>query len=84
MSLFSRDRSHHLPTFAREVFDVSGAGDTVIGTLALAIAAGATMEEAAILANHAAGLVVGKVGTATVTRPELLEDFVSRNAHSSS
>ena len=84
MSLFSREGSHHLPTFAREVFDVSGAGDTVIGTLALAIAAGATMEESAILANHAAGLVVGKVGTATVTRPELLEDFVSRDAHSAS
>jgi D-beta-D-heptose 7-phosphate kinase/D-beta-D-heptose 1-phosphate adenosyltransferase len=84
MSLFSRSGSHHLPTFAREVFDVSGAGDTVIGTLALAIAAGATMEESAILANHAAGLVVGKVGTATVTPTELLTDFVSRNAHSSS
>ena len=83
MSLFSREGSHHLPTFAREVFDVSGAGDTVIGTLALAIAAGATMEEAAILANHAAGLVVGKVGTATITQQELLADFVSRNAHSS-
>jgi D-beta-D-heptose 7-phosphate kinase/D-beta-D-heptose 1-phosphate adenosyltransferase len=84
MSLFSRSGSHHLPTFAREVFDVSGAGDTVIGTLALAIAAGATMEEAAILANHAAGLVVGKVGTATVTPTELLTDFVSRDAHSAS
>src|SRR5688572_13096754 len=84
MSLFSRAGSHHLPTVGREVFDVSGAGDTVIGTLALAIAAGATMEEAAILANHAAGLVVGKVGTATITRAELLEDFVSRDAHSSS
>src|SRR5688572_7537716 len=84
MSLFSREGSHHLPTFAREVFDVSGAGDTVIGTLALAIAAGATMEEAAILANHAAGLVVGKIGTATISRTELLADFVARNAHSSS
>ena len=84
MSLFSHDGSHHLPTFAREVFDVSGAGDTVIATLALAIAAGATMEESAILANHAAGLVVGKVGTATISRTELLADFVSRNAHSSS
>jgi D-beta-D-heptose 7-phosphate kinase/D-beta-D-heptose 1-phosphate adenosyltransferase len=83
MSLFSREGSHHLPTFAREVFDVSGAGDTVIGTLALAIAAGASMEESAILANHAAGLVVGKVGTATITQPELLADFASRNAHSS-
>jgi D-glycero-beta-D-manno-heptose-7-phosphate kinase len=84
MSLFSREGSHHLPTFAREVFDVSGAGDTVIATLALALAAGATMEESAILANHAAGLVVGKIGTATISRTELLADFVSRDAHSSS
>src|SRR5205085_3068438 len=59
-------RSQHLPTFAREVFDVTGAGDTVIATLALAHAAGAGMEECAILANHAAGIAVGKVGTATV------------------
>jgi D-glycero-beta-D-manno-heptose-7-phosphate kinase len=84
MSLFFRGGSHRLPTFAREVFDVTGAGDTVIGTLALALAAGATTEEAAILANHAAGVVVGKVGTATVSRAELLADFASRNAHSSS
>jgi len=84
MSLFSQSGSHHLPTFAREVFDVSGAGDTVIATLALALAAGAMMEEAAILANHAAGLVVGKIGTATISRTELLADFVARNAHSSS
>jgi D-beta-D-heptose 7-phosphate kinase/D-beta-D-heptose 1-phosphate adenosyltransferase len=84
MSLFTLDGSHHLPTFAREVFDVSGAGDTVIATLALALAAGALMEESAILANHAAGLVVGKVGTATVSRSELLADFASRNARPSS
>ena len=74
-------RSQHLPTFAREVFDVTGAGDTVIATLALAYAAGASMEECAMLANHAAGIVVGKVGTATVGRPELLSDFAARNAH---
>ena len=61
-----------IPTVAREVYDVTGAGDTVIATLALALAAGATFAEAAILANHAAGVVVGKVGTATVTRDELL------------
>ena len=61
-----------IPTVAREVYDVTGAGDTVIATLALALAAGATFAEAAILANHAAGGVVGKVGTATVTRDELL------------
>jgi D-beta-D-heptose 7-phosphate kinase/D-beta-D-heptose 1-phosphate adenosyltransferase len=87
MSLFNSNkaramRSYHLPTFAREVFDVTGAGDTVIATLALAHAAGAPMEECATLANHAAGIVVGKLGTATVTRSELLTDFVERNAHS--
>lgn len=84
MSLFFKGGSHHLPTFAREVFDVTGAGDTVIATLALAQAGGATMEESAILANHAAGLAVGKVGTATVSPAELLADFDSRNAHSAS
>jgi D-glycero-beta-D-manno-heptose-7-phosphate kinase len=82
MSLFSRAGSHHLPTFAREVFDVTGAGDTVIATLALASVSGGTMEESAILANHAAGIVVGKIGTATSSRSELLADFDSRNAHS--
>jgi D-glycero-beta-D-manno-heptose-7-phosphate kinase len=82
MALFERSVSHHLPTVPRKVFDVSGAGDTVIATLALVRAAGATMEEAATLANHAAGIAVGKVGTATVTREELLADFESRNAHS--
>ena len=82
MALFDHSVSHHLPTFAREVFDVTGAGDTVIATLALAHAAGAAMEESATLANHAAGIAVGKIGTATVTREELLADFESRNAHS--
>src|SRR5439155_17209246 len=65
----------HIPTFAREVFDVSGAGDTVIATFTLAVAAGASPLEAAIISNHAAGIVVGKVGTATVTPDELLESF---------
>jgi D-beta-D-heptose 7-phosphate kinase/D-beta-D-heptose 1-phosphate adenosyltransferase len=82
MSLFDRSGSHHLPTFAREVFDVTGAGDTVIAALALARAGGATMQESAILANHAAGIVVGKVGTATVSRSELISDFEARDAHS--
>ena len=82
MALFDATVSHHLPTVAREVFDVTGAGDTVIATLALARAAGATMEESAIVANHAAGIVVGKVGTATVSREELSLDLESRNAHS--
>jgi D-beta-D-heptose 7-phosphate kinase/D-beta-D-heptose 1-phosphate adenosyltransferase len=59
------------PTVAREVFDVTGAGDTVLATCALALGAGGTLEEATVLANHAAGVVVGKVGTATVSGPEL-------------
>jgi len=65
----------HIPTVAREVFDVSGAGDTVIACFTLAIAAGGSPVEAAILSNHAAGIVVGKVGTATVTPTELLASF---------
>lgn len=65
----------HIPTVAQEVFDVSGAGDTVIATFTLAIAAGASPLEAAILSNHAAGVVVGKVGTATVTPEELAGSF---------
>jgi len=65
----------HIPTVAQDVFDVSGAGDTVIATFTLAIAAGASPLEAAVLSNHAAGLVVGKVGTATVTPEELLASF---------
>jgi rfaE bifunctional protein kinase chain/domain len=60
-------------TVAREVYDVTGAGDTVIGTMALALAGGAAAKDAARLANYAAGIVVGKVGTATVTRKELIE-----------
>lgn len=65
----------HIPTVAQEVFDVSGAGDTVIATFTLAIAAGASPIEAAILSNHAAGIVVGKVGTATTTPEELSQSF---------
>jgi D-beta-D-heptose 7-phosphate kinase/D-beta-D-heptose 1-phosphate adenosyltransferase len=65
----------HIPTVAQEVFDVSGAGDTVIATFTLAIAAGASPVEAAIISNHAAGIVVGKVGTATATPEELLASF---------
>lgn len=65
----------HIPTVAQEVFDVSGAGDTVIATFTLAIAAGASPVEAAILSNHAAGLVVGKIGTATTSPEELLGSF---------
>ncbi|HKG12980.1 MAG TPA: D-glycero-beta-D-manno-heptose-7-phosphate kinase [Pyrinomonadaceae bacterium] len=65
----------YVPTAAREVFDVTGAGDTVIATLAASIAAGATLAEAAMLANHAAGIVVGKIGTATASADELLASF---------
>lgn len=73
MSLFpAGGRAAHLPTAAREVFDVTGAGDTVIATVGLALGAGATLAEAAMLANHAAGVVVGKLGTATATPAEVL------------
>ena len=68
----------HIPTMAQEVFDVSGAGDTVIASFTLAIVGGASPAEAAIFSNHAAGVVVGKIGTATVTSEELLQSFASR------
>ncbi|HMJ88855.1 MAG TPA: PfkB family carbohydrate kinase, partial [Candidatus Acidoferrum sp.] len=68
-------KAFHIPTVAQEVFDVSGAGDTVIASFTLAIAAGASPIEAAIFSNHAAGVVVGKVGTAIVTPEELLASF---------
>jgi len=80
MSLFEKKKKPvHIPTRAREVFDVTGAGDTVISTLTLALAAGSGLRAAAELANEAAGIVVGKLGTATVTRPELLKAV--RNHH---
>jgi D-beta-D-heptose 7-phosphate kinase/D-beta-D-heptose 1-phosphate adenosyltransferase len=73
MLLLDREgRPRHAPTRAREVYDVSGAGDTVIATLVLALAGGANAEEAADLANYAAGVVVGHVGTATCAPDELL------------
>lgn len=74
----------HIPTVAQEVFDVSGAGDTVIASFTLAIAAGASPIEAAIFSNHAAGVVVGKVGTAVVTPAELLTSFQRERATRSS
>jgi D-beta-D-heptose 7-phosphate kinase/D-beta-D-heptose 1-phosphate adenosyltransferase len=75
--LFRHDAPpYHAPTRAREVFDVSGAGDTVIALYTLALSAGATPAEAAEIANHASGVVVGKLGTATVTPAELLASFV--------
>jgi D-beta-D-heptose 7-phosphate kinase/D-beta-D-heptose 1-phosphate adenosyltransferase len=85
MALFSPDGDHSapwmIPTEAREVFDVSGAGDTVIAAFSAAIAAGGDWREAAMLANAAAGLVVAKVGTATVTPEELLAHFHDQEAN---
>jgi len=79
MSLFERDRRPvHIPTAAREVFDVTGAGDSVIATMALALAAGARPAEAAVLANQAAGVVVGKVGTSEASPAEVLAAFGRR------
>jgi rfaE bifunctional protein kinase chain/domain len=71
MTLFQDGKRMHVPTVAREVSDVSGAGDTVIATLAVALAGGARMKDAVHLANRAAGIVVGKFGTAVVTPKEL-------------
>ncbi|MDE2312654.1 MAG: bifunctional hydroxymethylpyrimidine kinase/phosphomethylpyrimidine kinase, partial [Elusimicrobia bacterium] len=74
MSLFEKSgRISHIPTKAREVFDVTGAGDTVVATLTLALACGATIKRAAELSNYAAGIVVGKLGTAVTTVEELQE-----------
>jgi len=75
MSLFRARDVLHEPTQAREVFDVSGAGDTVIATLAVMLASGASMLDAVRIANRAAGVVVGKLGTAVVSREEILEDM---------
>ena len=71
MTLFMEDQVMHFPAMAREVFDVSGAGDTVIATIAVMLGAGHTLPEAVRLANKAGGLVVGKFGTATLTAEEL-------------
>ena len=85
MALFSPDAEHvapwMIPTEAREVFDVSGAGDTVIAAFSAAIAAGADWREAAMLANAAAGVVVAKVGTATATAAEILAHFHEQEAN---
>ncbi|MEQ1518005.1 MAG: D-glycero-beta-D-manno-heptose-7-phosphate kinase [Usitatibacteraceae bacterium] len=75
MSLFTAAGATHEPTQAREVYDVSGAGDTVIATLGLMMAAGVGMSDAMRIANRAAGVVVGKLGTATVTREELISSL---------
>ena len=76
MMLFQKEKSpHHIPTKARQVFDVSGAGDTAIALFTLALTCGATPVEAAEIATHASAVVVGKLGTATVTREELISNF---------
>jgi len=75
MSLFARGAAaRHFPTAARQVYDVTGAGDTVVAACALALGAGASLQTAAVLANHAAGLVVGEIGTATVSAKQLKAD----------
>jgi rfaE bifunctional protein kinase chain/domain len=71
MTLYTEGDVIHIPTVAREVYDVSGAGDTVIATLATMVGAGVPLTEAVSIANRAGGIVVGKLGTATVTREEL-------------
>jgi D-beta-D-heptose 7-phosphate kinase/D-beta-D-heptose 1-phosphate adenosyltransferase len=75
MSLFEANKVTHIPTVARKVYDVTGAGDTVISAFTLACASGARLEDAAVIANHAAGIVVGEVGTAVATPEELLKSF---------
>lgn len=77
----SRQEPWWIPTVAQEVFDVSGAGDTVIAVFSAAVAAGGEWQDAAMLANAAAGRVVGKMGTATVTAPELLADYQEQEAN---
>jgi D-beta-D-heptose 7-phosphate kinase/D-beta-D-heptose 1-phosphate adenosyltransferase len=77
MTLLRRDHEEfHLPTQAKEVFDVTGAGDTVIATLALSIAANASLTQASALANIAAGIVVGKLGTSTLSQTELQNELL--------
>jgi D-beta-D-heptose 7-phosphate kinase/D-beta-D-heptose 1-phosphate adenosyltransferase len=84
MTLFRRDQpSRHFPAAAREVYDVTGAGDTVIATLASTIGAGADLETATDIANVAAGLVVEQVGTTPITTKALTEYFISHNEHHS-
>jgi len=76
MTLFQEGRKViHIPTCAREVYDVSGAGDTVVAALTLACCAGATLAYSADIANHAAGIVVGKLGTATATLDEVIDSM---------
>ena len=75
MSLFTEEGHAHFPTRARKVYDVTGAGDTVVATIGAALAARAPLAEACVLANHAAGIVVGELGTAVATDRELIESL---------
>src|SRR5947207_15626454 len=75
MSLFTREGHAHFPTRARRVFDVTGAGDTVVATIATALAAGTPLPEACVLANHAAGLVVAELGTAVASASMLIDSL---------
>ena len=78
MSAFTRggpSQGQHIPTFARSVFDVTGAGDTVIATLTMALTAGLSLEEGCLLSNYAAGVVVGKIGCVSTT-PNELKDYI--------
>lgn len=80
MSLFQKDGTiKHIPTIAKEVFDVTGAGDTVISTLSLSLAVKANWTDACIISNHAAGIVVGKLGTATASKQELIDSIKYNN-----
>jgi D-beta-D-heptose 7-phosphate kinase/D-beta-D-heptose 1-phosphate adenosyltransferase len=78
MSLFEKEKVTHIPTVTKDVYDVTGAGDTVIAAFTLAHATGASLKDAAVIANHAAGIVVGKVGTAVAT-PDLLRKSLVEN-----
>ncbi len=75
MTLYRKGEVQHEPTCTREVFDVSGAGDTVIATLSVMLASGADLADAMRIANRAAGIVVGKLGTAVVSREEIIKDM---------
>ena len=79
MTLFEKSgQISHIPTVARKVFDVTGAGDTVISALSLGMASGMDLESAAIISNFAAGIVVGEVGTSAVSAEELMKAINNR------
>ena len=79
MTIFEKGKARHISAKTKEVFDVTGAGDTVIGVATLALSAGAIISEAATIASFAASVVVGKLGTATVSQQELIESFGKTN-----